>query len=90
MNKVKRPGDPDGRSPSQVAASEAYEWAPSSWASNHCYPPADEYVAWHMETDTYWRCLCAVRDDDSDWDVGASWTQVIKVERTVVDYKAIK
>lgn len=73
-------GDPNNRSPEKVAADPDYIEV-ASMDDGSTYPASIQYVVRHKPTGNLWSCRYGIRDDDSDYGIGHSWTRV--VEKTV-------
>jgi hypothetical protein len=80
--------NPTPQSPIQVENNPEYEimtdYVPGNW-----YPQAGEVVALHKKSGTYWQAVYAIREDDSDADVGATWHQVKPKKVTITKYESV-
>ncbi len=87
MGKEVKAGNPNGRSPVQVNGMPEYEEM-IDYTQPHYYPLANEIVVMHKSTKTYWRTIYRVYDDYSEYDCGATWTEVVPEKVTITRYKA--
>lgn len=79
-------GDPGRRSPQDVSKSSAYETM-NGYSQEAYFPSAAAIVVKHKKTQTYWRAVYSVRDDDSDFGWPATWEQVEPEQITITKYK---
>ena len=80
--------DPSPKSPEQVSKSKDYE-VMSDYVGGSYYPSADEIVVKHKTSNTFWRAVYAVHEDDSDWQYSATWRQVVPQRVTITKYEPI-
>ena len=87
--KMNNSPDPTPHSPEQVAGNPDYEvmrdYNPGSY-----YPSADEIVVKHKKSETFWRAVYAVREDDSDFDCSTTWRQVVPKKITITQYDIVQ
>jgi hypothetical protein len=88
MKKTITKPNPTPQSPVQVSESSDYE-VMTDYIPGHYWPSADEIVVRHKKSNTYWRAVYAVREDDSDADMGATWKQVAPKKVTITKYEAV-
>lgn len=82
-------GDPSPQSPIQVEENPEYELM-SDYSPDSYYPSAAEVVARHKKSNTFWKAVYRVREDDSDADCSATWRQVVPKKITITKYESIK
>ena len=80
--------NPSPKSPKQVSKSPHYE-VMSDYVGGHYWPSADEVVVRHKASNTFWRAVYAVHEDDSEWGFSANWRQVKPKQRTITEYEVI-
>ena len=80
--------DPSPKSPEQVSKSRAYE-VMSDYVGGSYYPSADEIIVKHKASNTFWRAVYAVREDDSDWQYSVPWRQVVPTTVTITKYEPL-
>lgn len=77
--------NPGYRSPATVLKDPAYvkvdERDGQTWSASVAI------VVMHRGTETYWRTCYSIRDDDSDYDDQAYWTEVVPKTITTVIYE---
>jgi hypothetical protein len=88
-SKIKSSGDPFPQSPLLVSKDANYE-VMTNYIRNDYYPSADEIVVRHKASNTFWRAVYSVREDDSDFSVSATWTQVVPEQVITTRYKTIE
>lgn len=86
---VKKDPNPTPRSPAEVFQNSDYEIM-TDYQGNAFYPQASECVAKHRASNTFWRAVYAVRDDDSDSGLSATWCQVKPKQITVTIYEEVR
>lgn len=74
-------GSPGGRSPAAVEKDDAYG---GTW------PASIKAVVRHKPTGALWACTYGIRDDDSDYDCGASWYRVEAKTKTITVYERVE
>lgn len=82
-------GNPTPQSPIQVEKNSEYEIM-TDYVPDSYWPSAAEVVARHKKSDTFWKAVYAVREDDSDADCGATWRQVTPKKVTITKYESVK
>lgn len=80
--------NPTPKSPEQVSKSPDYE-VMSDYVGGHYWPSADEVVVKHKSSNTFWRAVYAVGEDDSEWVFSATWRQVTPVQVTTTKYELV-
>lgn len=84
----KKLGNPTPQSPLAVEKNPDYELM-TDYVGGNYYPSAAEVVAKHKATGTYWQAVYAVREDDSDADMSATWHQVVPKKVTITKYERV-
>jgi hypothetical protein len=86
--KTKVIGDPTPMSPIMAEKSPDYEIM-TDYSPGIYYPSGAEVIVKHKKSKTFWRAVYAVREDDSDADFGATWTQVKPKRVTITEYERV-
>lgn len=87
MKKSKKiEGDPTPQSPIDVENNTDYELM-HDYVRGNWYPSASEVVAKHKKTGTFWMTIYAIREDDSDAGIPATWSQVFPKVISVIKYE---
>lgn len=85
----KHPYDPTPRSPVEIQSHPEYKIM-TDYQGDSYYPSACECIVHHKISNTFWKTIYAVREDDSDADCSATWRQVIPEQIIVTKYKDVK
>ena len=85
----KNTADPTPQSPLAVEKNPAYE-AVSDYVPEQYWPNGAEFIVKHKATGTFWKAVYAVRMDDSDADMSATWRQVAPKKVTITKYEDVK
>lgn len=81
--------NPTPKSPEQIAKDPAYK-VMHDYIRGSYYPSADEVIVKHIESETFWKAVYSVRDDDSDYCFGATWRQVAPKSVITTEYNDVK
>jgi hypothetical protein len=80
--------NPTPQSPIQAEKNPEYE-VMTDYVSDSYYPSAAEVIVRHKASNTFWRAVYRVREDDSDADMGATWNRVVPEKVTITKYKTV-
>ena len=89
MKKPSTKPDPTPQSPIAVEKNPAYELM-DDYVSATYWPSAAEVVVRHKESNTFWQAVYAVREDDSDAEFSATWTQVAPKQVVITKYEPLR
>jgi len=67
--------NPTPKSPKQISEDPSYK-VMDNYIGGSWYPSAAEMIVKHKASNTFWRAVYSVREDDSDFENGAAWQQV--------------
>jgi len=81
--------NPTPNCPTHVFNDSDYE-VMTNYLRGHYWPSAEEIIVRHKKSNTYWKAIYAVREDDSDADFPATWKQVIPNKIEMIEYKEVK
>jgi len=79
--------NPGQKSPKQVSLDLDYEVMHNNDSPGTYYPPSEEIIVKHKGSNTFWRAVYSMRDDDSDYDCVARWRQVFPKQVTITRYE---
>ena len=78
--------NPTPQSPIQVEKNPEYEvmtdYVPASY-----WPSAAEVIVRHKKSNTFWKAVYAVREEDSDAEYSTTWRRVVPAKITITEYK---
>lgn len=80
--------NPSNKSPASMFHDHDYE-VMGDYIPNEYWPSASEMIVKHKQSNTFWRAVYAIREDDSDAELPATWVQVVPEIVTVTKYKTI-
>lgn len=68
--------DPSPMSPAKVAKNRSYQ-VMYDYEGGQWFPHADEMIVRHKKSNTFWRAVYRVGEDNSDYELSATWREVI-------------